>query len=141
MYVDDIKLAGKKQNIDPMWKVLNKEVSTSADREVRCDEVLFKSPEPHETCAQSRRCAGNSMSPMPPHLSHDNPKHKPSRNARAGTVMAHNPIFVGHLTVKSRSTSTVHPWLVRQGGCGGLTHHEHCIDEQRAHDTHIYSTW
>ena len=26
MYVDDIKLAGKKLNIDPMWKVLNKEV-------------------------------------------------------------------------------------------------------------------
>ena len=26
MYVDDIKLAGKKQNIDPMWKLLNKEV-------------------------------------------------------------------------------------------------------------------
>ena len=26
MHVDDIKLAGKKQNIDPMWKVLNKEV-------------------------------------------------------------------------------------------------------------------
>ena len=26
MYVDDIKLAAKKQNIDPMWKVLNKEV-------------------------------------------------------------------------------------------------------------------
>ena len=25
-YVDDIKFAGKKQNIDPMWKVLNKEV-------------------------------------------------------------------------------------------------------------------
>ena len=25
MYVDDIKLAGKKQNIDPMWKLLNKE--------------------------------------------------------------------------------------------------------------------
>ena len=24
--VDDIKLAGKKQNIDPMWKILNKEV-------------------------------------------------------------------------------------------------------------------
>ena len=22
MYVDDIKLAGKKQNLDPMWKVL-----------------------------------------------------------------------------------------------------------------------
>ena len=26
MYVDDFKLAGKKQNIDPMWKVLVKEV-------------------------------------------------------------------------------------------------------------------
>ena len=26
MFVDDIKLAGKKQNIDPMWKLLNKEV-------------------------------------------------------------------------------------------------------------------
>ena len=26
VYVDDIKLAGKKQNIDPMWKVLEKEV-------------------------------------------------------------------------------------------------------------------
>ena len=26
MYVGDIKLVGKKQNIDPMWKVLNKEV-------------------------------------------------------------------------------------------------------------------
>ena len=26
VYVDDIKVAGKKQNINPMWKVLNKEV-------------------------------------------------------------------------------------------------------------------
>ena len=26
VYVDDIKLTGKKHNIDPMWKVLNKEV-------------------------------------------------------------------------------------------------------------------
>ena len=26
VYVDDIKLAGKKQNIGPMWNVLNKEV-------------------------------------------------------------------------------------------------------------------
>ena len=26
VYVDDINLVGKKQNIDPMWKVLNKEV-------------------------------------------------------------------------------------------------------------------
>ena len=26
VYVDDIQLTGKKQNLDPMWKVLNKEV-------------------------------------------------------------------------------------------------------------------
>ena len=26
VYVDDIKLAGKKQNLDPMWKLLKKEV-------------------------------------------------------------------------------------------------------------------
>ena len=26
VFLDDIKLAGKKQNINPMWKVLNKEV-------------------------------------------------------------------------------------------------------------------
>ena len=26
VYVDDIKLDGKKHNLDPMWKVLNKEV-------------------------------------------------------------------------------------------------------------------
>ena len=26
VYVDDVKLAGKKQNINPMWKLLNKEV-------------------------------------------------------------------------------------------------------------------
>ena len=26
LFVDDIKLGGKKQNLDPMWKVLNKEV-------------------------------------------------------------------------------------------------------------------
>ena len=26
VYVDDIKLAGKKQNMDPMWKVPSKEV-------------------------------------------------------------------------------------------------------------------
>ena len=26
VYVDDMQLAGKKQNLDPMWKLLNKEV-------------------------------------------------------------------------------------------------------------------
>ena len=28
VYVDDIKLAGKKQNIDPMWKVLMRDVDS-----------------------------------------------------------------------------------------------------------------
>ena len=28
VYVDDIKLAGTKQNINPMWKLLNKEVDS-----------------------------------------------------------------------------------------------------------------
>ena len=32
MYVDDIKLAGKRQNTDPMWKVLNKEVDLGEPR-------------------------------------------------------------------------------------------------------------
>ena len=32
VYVDDMKLAGKKQNIDPMWKVLNKEVDLGEPR-------------------------------------------------------------------------------------------------------------
>ena len=26
MYVDDIKMAGKKQNLDPMWKILIEDV-------------------------------------------------------------------------------------------------------------------
>ena len=32
VYVDDIKLAGKKQSINPMWKVLNKEVDLGEPR-------------------------------------------------------------------------------------------------------------
>ena len=32
VYVDDIKLAGKKQNIDPMWQVLNEEVDLGEPR-------------------------------------------------------------------------------------------------------------
>ena len=39
MYVDDIKLAGKKQNINPMWKVLNKEVDLGEQCEISKDIV------------------------------------------------------------------------------------------------------
>ena len=38
--MDDIKLAGKKQSIDPMWKVLNKEVD-SGERTSFLDHVYL----------------------------------------------------------------------------------------------------
>ena len=40
VYVDDIKLAGKKQNIDPMWKLLNKEVDLGEPASF-LDHVIF----------------------------------------------------------------------------------------------------
>ena len=40
MYVDDIKLAGKKQNLDPMWKVLNEEVDLGEPTSFLDDENL-----------------------------------------------------------------------------------------------------
>ena len=56
MYVDDIKLAGKEQDIDPMWKVLNKEVdlgepTSFLDHEYlgctqRQSKILWTSTEP-----------------------------------------------------------------------------------------------
>ena len=71
VYVDDIKLAGKKQNIDPMWKVLSKEVdlgeSTSffdhenlgctqiKDNEIRKDIV-----DNYRTMFESRISAGGT---------------------------------------------------------------------------------
>ena len=42
--------------------------------------------------------------------------------ARAGALVAHHVPWVGHHTGWSRSTPTVHPCLVRQGGCGWLHH-------------------
>ena len=40
MYVDDIKLAGQRQNIDPMWKVLNKEVDLGEPTSFQHDAFL-----------------------------------------------------------------------------------------------------
>ena len=40
VYVDDIKLAGKKHNIDPMWKVLNKEVDLGEPTSFLDHEIL-----------------------------------------------------------------------------------------------------
>ena len=85
-------------------------------------EWLFKSPEPHgHVCSVEGVCWDKHICD----LSHDSHKHKQSRSARAGALMAHHPAWVAHLTGGSRSTPTVHPCLVRQGGCGWLTHHEH----------------
>ena len=57
MYVDDIKLAGKKHNIDPMWKVLNKEVDlgepTSFLDHVYFVEESYPTPHIHEQMTTS----------------------------------------------------------------------------------------
>ena len=42
VYVDDIKLAGKKQNLDPMWKVMNKEVAISPVRSAACTSTSLR---------------------------------------------------------------------------------------------------
>ena len=67
MYVDDIQLAGKKQNIDPMWKVLNKEVdgepTSLLDHEnfgctqKQC-EISKDIVDNYRTMFESRICAG-----------------------------------------------------------------------------------
>ena len=75
----------------------------------RCDvtEVLCKSPEPHETCAQSTGVLGSSTS----HLSHDDHRARQRhmrecipRKARAGAFVTHHPAWAGHHTGESRST-------------------------------------
>ena len=53
VYVDDIKLAGKKQNFDPMWKVLNKEVDSQRQWEISKDIV-----DNYRTMFESRISAG-----------------------------------------------------------------------------------
>ena len=50
VYVDDIKLAGKKQNIDPMWKVLNKEVDLGEPTSVLDHENLGCTQRQCEIC-------------------------------------------------------------------------------------------
>ena len=45
VYVDDVKLAGKKQSLDPMWKVLNKEVDvgeTNVSSSTMCVWLVLK---------------------------------------------------------------------------------------------------
>ena len=71
VYVDDIKLAGKKQNINPMWKVPNKEVDlrepTSFFDHVylgctqRQCEISKDVVDNHRTMFESRISAGGTM--------------------------------------------------------------------------------
>ena len=69
VYVDDIKLAGKKQNIDPMWKVLMKDVDLGEPTSLRklflmvlwygrsceeiCGKILRIGEQNHSTLIQS----------------------------------------------------------------------------------------
>ena len=62
VYVDDIKLAGKKQNIDPMWKVLNKEVDLENNENLGCTqrqcEISKDIVDNYRTMFESRISAG-----------------------------------------------------------------------------------
>ena len=49
VYVDDIKLAGQKQNIDPMWKVLNKKDVDLGEPTSFLDHVYLR-------CTQKKQC-------------------------------------------------------------------------------------
>ena len=51
VYVDDIKFAGKKQNLDPMWKVLNKEVDLGEPTSF-LDHVYLGMPNKPRYCGQ-----------------------------------------------------------------------------------------
>ena len=68
VYVDDIKLAGKKQNLNPMWKLLNKEVDLGEPTsfldhvylgctQKQC-EISKDSVDNHRTMFESRISAG-----------------------------------------------------------------------------------
>ena len=68
MFVDDIKIVGKKQNIVPMWKVLNKEVDLGEPTSFldhvylgctqRQCEISKDSGDNHRTMFESRISAG-----------------------------------------------------------------------------------
>ena len=56
VYVEDIKLAGKKQNFDPMWKELNKEVDLGEPTSF-LDHVFLGST--HRQCEMSKEIVDN----------------------------------------------------------------------------------
>ena len=79
VYVDDFKLAGKKQNLDPMWKALHKEVdlgepASSQDHVfLRCTqrqcEISKDIVDNYRTMFESRISAGGTEKlPFPQHI-------------------------------------------------------------------------
>ena len=67
LYVDDIKLPGKKQNIIPMWKVLNKDlgepsnmfesrISAGATEKLPCSENLSISSWSKDMDGHAKKC-------------------------------------------------------------------------------------
>ena len=78
MYVDDIKLAGKKQNLDPMWKVLNKEVDLGEPTSfldhvyLGCNQRQYGKSKDivdnYRTMFESRISAGSRKLPFPQNL-------------------------------------------------------------------------
>ena len=78
MYVDDIKLAGKKQNLDPMWKVLKEvdlgEPTSFLDHENLCCtqrqcEIIEDIVDNYRTMFESRISAGGlEKLPFPQNL-------------------------------------------------------------------------
>ena len=75
VYVDDIKVAGEKQNIVPMWKVLNKEVDLGAPTSFldhvyfgctqRQCEISKKNVDNHRTMFESPLSSGNRKTTTP----------------------------------------------------------------------------
>ena len=78
MYVDDIKLAGKKQNLDPMWKLLNKEVDLGEPTSFldhvylgctqRQCQISKNTVDNYRTMFESRISAGVEKLPFPQNL-------------------------------------------------------------------------
>ena len=102
---------------------MNSRSATIVDRGVRVSEVPFRSPEHHETCAQSKRMyweITRLTSHIDDHRARQRHKHSQPRRALADSLMTHHPAWVCHHTGGSRSTPTVHPCPLRWEGCGWL---------------------
>ena len=79
MYVDDIKLSGKKHNLDPMWKVLNKEVDLGEPTSF-LDHVYLGCTQ--RQCEISKDMVGNNRTMFESRISAGGQKHfRPSKSS------------------------------------------------------------